>query len=136
MIRLRPAYYRDARQLWQWQHEPGTRKYARTPTAAPWDEHCRWLQKQLRNARPFKIILSDNEPVGSVRLDPYGVNWEVSIIIGRAHRRQGIAMEALRLTLDEVEEPIYAEVHPANEASHTLFQRAGWRAINGGYMSE
>jgi len=133
-VRLRPVTFEDADILLKWQCAESTRKYSRNPKAPTAPEHKEWLLNYLeRNTGVFAMILHSGEPSGALRLDPVLNGIEVSIHIDPDKYRQGIAKRALALAIRYApHKTLFAQVLPENEASHALFQSAGFIQLPGG----
>ncbi len=138
-VRLRPVVAADEARLLDWQQAPSTRQFARDPSVPTSDDHAHWFAARL--AAPcciFNIVLHGETPAGVVRLDRREAqeDYEVSIFIAPDRMRQGLGSAALTLIRRLLPETVFwAEVLPGNEASHALFQRAGYGVENGGYVS-
>jgi RimJ/RimL family protein N-acetyltransferase len=66
--------------------------------------------------------------MGFLRLDRHAEEWELSIVVAPSARRQGLAAAMLALLNDlQGGRRLFAEVLAGNDASHRLFQSAGWR---------
>lgn len=136
VVLLRPTKSTDRQIMFEWQQDPETRKYARTPGAPNWNQHCDWfLHKTADPNCLFNVILHDDRPAGILRLEPTippGTRpaYEVSILVSPERKRLGIAAHALKLAEDLVPEAdIVAEILPENEASRALFCKAGYNAF-------
>lgn len=143
-VTLRRATLDDARTMFQWQHEPTTRAYARNPQPPTWDEHVAWLGAKLADPRViFSAIMLGDEPAGVVMLDactpasPGTLAFEVSINVGVRHTRRGVGLAALRSArrlVPDVE--LHAHILHANTGSLGLFRKARYRPYaEGRYIS-
>jgi len=94
----RPATLEDARQLWEWRNDPGTRAGSRHGEKVPWLEHLAWLESSLtREDRVLLVVDDPLGPVGTVRWDLEGESeWEVSITVAPDRRGQSLARPLLR----------------------------------------
>lgn len=128
-VRLRWLETRDQDILLQWQSEPETRRFARTPAPPIPQEHASWMKRKLEDTESYPyIILSNRSEAGHIRLDNRGDFFEVSILIAPIYYGRGIALAALELLHDlHQDKVIRAEVLPQNEASQALFQKAGYK---------
>lgn len=140
-IYLKPVTIADADLLLSWQQVPSTRKFARNQNSPTIEEHYRWLRDRLSRTDSFmQLIMYDHIPAGVLRLDrlpQFKETYEISIITAPTHRRLGVARAGLKLLRELYEEfDLYAEVLPENQASHALFRQAGFKYIDGIYLSK
>lgn len=134
-VAFRPVTADDSRQLYEWQSHPVTRRYARNPAVPTYEEHEIWLGRKLKDPGcEFYIILYRNRPSGVLRLDRTNSSserYEVSISVAPERARMGLGHAALSFARALLPEASFlAEVLLANEASHALFQSAGYRRIS------
>lgn len=129
-VTLRPATRADGGAMLAWQSELGARRFAKTPRVPAPDEHFAWLDRRLADplAGPFEIIEADGAPAGVLRFDREADGaYRISILVAAAHQGRGVAARALRaggrLLVDA---ELRAEVLAGNDASHRLFQAAGY----------
>jgi UDP-2,4-diacetamido-2,4,6-trideoxy-beta-L-altropyranose hydrolase len=138
-IRLRPAASADAELLLAWQRDPRTRLHSRNPAAPQDGEHHAWFTSRLGDPECLlNIIMHGDAAAGVVRLDSRAEDgvYEISIYVAPECWRLGIGSAALaqaRALLPGAE--IWAEVLHDNNASHALFDSAGYRAEAGWYVS-
>jgi len=141
-VTLRPVTPADGPLMLEWQRHPTTRRYARNPAVPGEAEHAAWLQARLGDpATLFNIVLHGAEPAGVLRLDRMAwkgvANYEVSVLVDPGRRALGLGKAALRLALRLAPEAeLFAEVHPDNTASHSLFQSAGFQRTDGTYRHD
>ena len=97
-LAVRPADVQDARLLWEWRNDPGTRASSRNGDLIPWDQHLAWLETSLaREDRKLLLVEDEVGPVGTVRWDLEGDGeWEVSITVAPERRGQSLARPLLR----------------------------------------
>ena len=138
-IRLRPAVASDAARMLAWQRDPRTRRHFRNPLAPETDQHHVWLSARLGDPDCLlNIIMHGTVPAGVLRLDARAENdaYEIAIHVAPDSWRLGIGGAALALAralLPEAE--FWAEVLPANDASHALFAAADYRASGAWYVN-
>jgi RimJ/RimL family protein N-acetyltransferase len=141
-VTLRPATAADGAIMLEWQRHPTTRRYARNPSVPGEAEHRTWLESKLADpATLFNIVVYGNEPAGVLRLDRIAPEtaaaYEVSILIDPDKHGLGLGKAALGLAVRLVPEAeLFAEVHPDNTASHSLFLGAGFRRAGGSYRHD
>jgi spore coat polysaccharide biosynthesis predicted glycosyltransferase SpsG len=94
----RPATLEDARQLWEWRNDPGTRAGSRHGEMVPWLEHLAWVEASLtREDRVLLVVDDPLGPVGTVRWDLAGEGeWEVSITVAPDRRGRSLARSMLQ----------------------------------------
>ncbi|MGB7334916.1 MAG: UDP-2,4-diacetamido-2,4,6-trideoxy-beta-L-altropyranose hydrolase [Salaquimonas sp.] len=132
-IFLRPVEERDIKTVFDWQNEPGTRKYSLNPEPPKWESHQAWMHARLNvPTTHFHIIEHGGNPAGFVRLDREGSRrYRISILVSQAFQKLGIAgitLERVSTLHREVE--IAATVLPGNSASVALFSKAGYRQLS------
>jgi UDP-2,4-diacetamido-2,4,6-trideoxy-beta-L-altropyranose hydrolase len=130
-LELRAATMDDADLLLQWRCHPDVRRHFRNPEAPDLAMHRQWLGTVL--SRPYSqldLIVMDGAPVGSLRLDYCSEHdaHEVSITVAPSHHGQGIGGAGLGLAKRQMPHARFiADVMSENDASHRLFQKAGYR---------
>jgi UDP-2,4-diacetamido-2,4,6-trideoxy-beta-L-altropyranose hydrolase len=141
-VSLRRMRADDALILFEWQCHPDTRRFARNPQPPELEGHKKWFAARLTsNDCILTMILHGDQPAGMLRLDRdlnhLADAWEGSIVIAPDKKRLGIGEAALALGRELVPSAeLVAEVLPGNEASHRLFQKAGYvRGSDGLYRS-
>lgn len=134
MVLLRDATPDDVDRTYEWQLEPATRRFARSPEVPERAAHAAWFAAKLDDPDAvFKIVLADGEPCGVVRLDRRdGGGVEISIHVSQAFHRRGIARAALALIREaHPDVDIHAYVMSAHSASRQLFAAAGYVRVGG-----
>ena len=129
-LSLRPAQLADASLILEWQRHSETRRFARNPVIPSEAEHLNWYARKIASADcQFLIAEAQAVPVGFLRLDRRGDEWELSIVVAPEARRHRFATTMLAL-VDSFQDNrhLFAVVLPGNDASHRLFQSAGWRS--------
>jgi UDP-2,4-diacetamido-2,4,6-trideoxy-beta-L-altropyranose hydrolase len=128
-VSLRRMDADDVMVLFKWQCHPDTRRFARNPKPPELEGHKKWFAARLASKDCIlTMILHGSEPAGMLRFDREPDDaWQVSILIAPEKVRLGIGVAALALGRALVPSAeLVAEVVPGNEASHRLFQRAGY----------
>ena len=136
-VYLKPATLDDRDLLFNWQSQASVRKYSRTNHNISFDEHCHWYENTLKNTNRNLFIITEQwlggteSPVGMLRLDLQGEQYEVSILICPSQQGRGLAKKALdAISIDFKRLPILATVHPENIPSQILFSKAGFKKIS------
>ena len=130
---LRPVTAEDAKLLFEWTNEAETRKNSFSSEPVLWENHVKWLEKKIvdRNCL-FFIMMVDEEPVGTVRLD---VDEEertgtISYSIDKRFRGQGLGGRILALAEEKAKEAglqcLVGGVKPENKASGKCFVKNGY----------
>ena len=128
----------DAYALWLWANDAETRTAAFDRLEIVWDEHIRWVERQLASPEAMLMIarLPDGRPVGSIRFDTEDA-WRtarLSYVVapearghgyGAALVEQGVAALFAQHSTAEVK----ALVRSGNAASLRIFRRLGWSEI-------
>lgn len=138
-LSLRLATQLDVEQVYAWQCEPETRRYALNKDVPSLAEHQAWMTKKLASKSDYFYVIeltkSKDEKavsVGVVRLDKTAENtYTISIFIAPEHFGKGVAKLALKqVDILHPTKIIHAVVLKENTASQALFSRAGYQRIN------
>ncbi len=71
LLSLRRATRDDARLLWEWANDPGTRAQSFVQDAIPWDRHVAWLDERVSDPDvAIYLAADDGGLVGQVRAAP------------------------------------------------------------------
>ena len=104
----------------------------RNPAVPTEAEHLEWFARKLASPEcEFLIGEKDGQRVGFLRMDRRGDEWEVSILVAPGRRSNGCG-KAMLNALVRGSRRFVAEVLPANERSHELFQSCGWQLSGDG----
>jgi GNAT superfamily N-acetyltransferase len=133
-LNLRAASMNDAKTLWRWRNDPGTRAASRHSAELPFEDHLGWLERSLATDERILLLASDQTgDVGTVRWDLLRKGeWEVSITVAPERRGQSLGGALLRAAERELVllrgAPVtsIAGVHEGNVASRRLFESAGY----------
>lgn len=138
-LSLRFATSKDIEQVYNWQCEPETRRYALNKNVPSLAEHTNWMTKKLANENDYFYIieLAANKckktvSVGVVRLDKSDKEYyTISIFITPEHFGKGIGKYALKqIDILHPKKFINAVVLKENTASQFLFSNAGYIRVN------
>lgn len=135
---LRRATPDDEALMLAWQSAPGARIHSRNPSAPEPHEHRAWFRRMLCDPNcVFNIVVCEGCPVGVLRLDERCEGaYEISILVASEYQNRKIGGNALALARSVVPQAlIRAEIHPDNEASIRMFERAGYRQVGGHWAS-
>jgi len=132
-LHLRLAGPGDVDTLYEWQSDPGTRRFARVKAAPTRAEHGAWVRRYFADPdRALLIVEQDGLAAGSLRLD-----WkrdeqkcEISIVVAPHCRGRGLGARMLAL-LRRVAPGgrLFGYVEDANSSSQKAFRSAGFTQI-------
>ena len=129
-VQLIAAQAQDCTLFYQWQTEPGARRFFRNPQVPVWSDHRSWYLKVLRcrAVMLYKIMLC-GMAAGYIRLDIHNRrDAEISVLITRKFQGLGLAATALKICVFQHPElRFYAAIKDGNYASRRSFRRAGFR---------
>lgn len=131
-VSVRHAELRDEGLLLEWANDPLTRANGYNPAAIKPEDHARWFRGRLRNplgCRLFIVETIGSVPVGQVRFDDRGGEWEVSYSVAPEFRGRGVGrpmMEAALRELGYEASTIIGQVKPGNIASRRIFEALGF----------
>ena len=137
-LNLRFATVKDVEQVYNWQCEPETRRYALNKDVPTLEEHTAWMTRKLASENDYFYIIElaasrDKKAtsVGVVRLDKSDKEtYTISIFIAPEQFGKGIAKYALKqIDILHPKAFIDAVVLKENTASQTLFSRAGYTRV-------
>ena len=139
-IRLRALEPDDLDLLMRWENDPQTWRVSNT--LAPYSRYVlrRYLEQSaddIFTTRQLKLVVVDKASSAAVGLvdlfdfEPYHRRAEIGVLVDAAFRRQGIATEAVRLTLEYAFghlhlHQVYCHVDENNTASCEMFLKAGF----------
>lgn len=132
-VRLRMADRTDRDRILAWQRDQRTREFARDPEPPTAREHAKWFARSLLDMDRFLMVIEHGcEPAGILRLDRLECpdTYEVSIFVAPEKYRLGIASAALSLARALIPNAtLHATILSGNDASHRLFQSAGYHLL-------
>lgn len=130
---IRVAGRGDEEMLLRWRNDPSARLWFTDLDPVPRKSHREWLLRQLEHQPICMWIAQRGDlPVGCVRLDMGDRSrGRVSVVVASHARGTGVGtcliswVDQKAVALGCVE--VFAEVHPGNIASTSLFTAAGYR---------
>ena len=141
----REATLDDAKLLFEWRNDEGTRVRSRSTGELDWNSHIEWLELSVASTqRRLLIVENEHSPVGTVRWDRVGDDrWEISITVAPRERGQGRSAAVLAMgeqaMSDQAPVTLVADIHTNNHASLRLFAAAGYTpdrpADPGGFLT-
>lgn len=138
-LSLRFATSKDIEQVYSWQCEPETRRYALNKSVPSLAEHTTWMTKKLASENDYFYIIElaankceKTASVGAVRLDKSDKEYyTISIFVSPEHFGKGIGKYALKqIDILHPKAFINAIVLKENIASQFLFSNAGYIRVN------
>jgi len=137
-LRARPARLDDEALLLQWANDPLVRQNAFSTAAIDSATHHAWFRERLRdlgNCRLYVVETEEGFPVGQVRFERRGPEWEIDYSLDRSCRGRGLGrpmLETAMLTLrsSEAGAVVRGRVKAANAASRRVFEGLGFGAKN------
>ena len=132
VLSLRPATPDDARRVWEWRNEEGTRRASFQSAVIPYEAHEAWFPRLLAKTDSRMFIADvDGVPAGVVRVDNLAAEPEISIALAPAARGRGYGSRAIddacaRVFRETAAPAIVALVRRDNPASASAFLRAGF----------
>jgi UDP-2,4-diacetamido-2,4,6-trideoxy-beta-L-altropyranose hydrolase len=135
-LELRPTVESDCEIFWEWANEPGARAASFRNKAISWEHHTQWFHTKLSDPKAilYTAINGEDLPIGELRYQVDGERAVLSIGLGARFRgcgwgRKMIALGIEKLFQESAVEFIDAYVKPSNEASLSLFARAGFTRL-------
>lgn len=133
MLRYRRATEEDLELYYQWAGDKEVRSNSFSSDPIPYDNHVSWFKKKIKeNSTMMLLFLSEEKPVGQVRIERSGPTAVIGISIAAEFRGKGLASEMLRTTAE-----LYIKEHPdtaidafikeENQSSINAFQKAGFK---------
>lgn len=124
-ISLRRPSPTDAKVIFHWQRELGTRNFFYNPSTPQISEHFLWYRSVVTSKKHFfRLIYWDDQPVGFINCYFNKGEVNVSILISSDARGRGIGSKAICLTGEIFSDhTLNAKVHNQNIASLKLFKK-------------
>lgn len=136
-LQARIARLDDEDLLLYWANDPLVRSNAFNPEAIIAETHQKWFYKRLRDPENCKIYIVETEdrlPIGQVRFERAGGEWEIHYSIAAYARSRGIshkmllaAIEEFRALFDQVN--IFAQVKRQNKVSQRVLRGLKFQKI-------
>lgn len=131
LMTLRPATRKDARLLFAWRNDPGTRAASFSTEKVPWERHVAWLDRVIGSPDTIhRIAMLDGREVGVLRLERRGRAATISINVAPDSRSRGLAAPLIRAGLAAASwvgiRQLDALIRSENIASRRAFGAAGF----------
>lgn len=135
-FRFQKVQMQDREQIFEWSNAPEVRSVSFNSHPIPWDGHCQWFKKKLRDPCCFfyKVLWLDHV-IGQVRFDRSGRNANMSVVLDKKFRGKGLGGPVIRTAVRHVLgiapgiRTINAFIKGENTASAKAFLRAGFRLV-------
>lgn len=136
-ITLRRATLEDSKIIFRWRNDIEARTVSRSTLEVGWEEHSSWFDERLAldHDESVWIILQDDIPVGSARIEKYADDdrAEISIVLAPDQRNRGLGQAAIKQLADIVRSmgrvPV-AFVRLDNGRSMNAFRKSGFNFVD------
>ncbi len=133
---LRNAALEDLEITYTWTNHPQTRRYAFKKGFIPLEEHSEWFAEKIKDQNCiFKLLISEGEPVGSIRYDVKGEEGLISYLVAPNQTGKGLGTKLLELSVLGLQKErkdiksIKGLVKKENIASIKIFEKLGFDKI-------
>lgn len=141
-LTVRPARSDDTEMVYRWRNDASTRAVSLGTAEIAYDDHLRWMAATLAAPdRALFVAVVGPLPVGVIRFDLRGNDtWEVSLYTDPGLHGLGLgtrmllAGETALIHAGHDVSAFYARIVSGNEVSTKMFERAGYKAGDGGYL--
>lgn len=130
---LRSVAPEDREIIWRIANSPEVRAVSCSSADIPWEDHCRWFERQLASTAAlfYTVCDPDGSAAGYVRFTVEKGAAAISTALDAQHRGRGLGTAAIvqgcRLCRNAFPGlSIVALVHPGNAASRKAFLKAGF----------
>lgn len=128
-VTLRRAGLADCERVYAYNAAPATRAVSGSHEPFSFDDHQRWYAERLVDAHTQMWIIEENtRPVGVVRIDARA-DARISIALAAEAQGRSIGRRAVALACQQWAQPVTAEVHESNAASHACFAASGFHRV-------
>lgn len=133
---VRHAEVRDEALLLEWTNDPVTRRNAFSSRQITPAEHRFWFRSRLRNPKNCVIYVIETTsgiPLGQVRFDRRGNEWEISYAVAPLFRGRGVGRAMLSSAIDAFRSgnanvDLFGQVKVGNSASARIFEALNFEA--------
>jgi UDP-2,4-diacetamido-2,4,6-trideoxy-beta-L-altropyranose hydrolase len=137
-LKVRLATLDDEALLLEWANDPATRSNAFSPGTITPATHAVWFRQRLGNragCRLYIVETVDGIPIGMVRFDRSGNEWEVHYSIAQSLRGRGLGRAALAAALADLaaemrDATVFGQVKESNHASRKVFESLAFTEIS------
>jgi UDP-2,4-diacetamido-2,4,6-trideoxy-beta-L-altropyranose hydrolase len=129
-LKARLARLDDEALLLDWANDPATRSNAFSPGQIAAATHAAWFRNRLGNkggCRLYIVETVDGTPIGMVRFERSGDEWEVHYSVAQHFRGRGLGRPALAAALADLatgehDATVFGQVKEDNHASRRVFE--------------
>ena len=129
-LKPRLATLDDEALLLEWANDPATRGNAFSPEQISAETHAAWFRNRVGNkaeCRLYIVETVDRTPIGSVRFERSGDEWEVHYSVAQHFRGRGLGRPALAAALADLaaemrDATVFGHVKENNHASRRVFE--------------
>ena len=137
-LKARSATLDDEALLLEWANDPATRSNAFSPGQIAADTHAAWFRQRLGNnagCRLYIVETVDGTPIGMVRFERSGDEWEVHYSVAQHFRGRGLGRSALAAALADLaaemrDATVFGQVRETNHASRKVFESLAFTEIS------
>jgi len=135
IFHLRRALCSDVNITFKWANEPLVRKFSLTQSPITWEDHVDWFQKKIKdNDCAYFIVVHENIPIGSLRLDVSNAVATISYLLDPIFHGKGFgskilkAAQELSKVLNLKIQTFCGVVKKQNIASIKIFEKLGYQS--------
>lgn len=132
-VYLRKAEISDMKLLYTWANDPIVRQNSFNTATILLEDHMKWFNRIMNDDNVIQyILMSEDIPIGQIRLNIEGTTAEIGYSIGAEYRGCGYGHKILKLMINEIKDTrpevkeLVAKVKPGNIASKSLFEDEGY----------
>jgi len=120
--------------LYKWHNLKTVLKSSLKGKKISYKEHSEWFLQQLQSKNIIKMIYSNKNPIGVIRLEKQNSFFLLSYMIAPKYRRKGFAFEAIKQIISDSKyekiKKIVAIVKKDNIPSIKIFLKLKFKQIN------
>lgn len=139
-LRLREATIEDLQLVFEWANDDDVRHNSFNQEKIPFENHVKWFERRIELMNTTKesyifILLADEKAAGQVRIDSENAEAEISYLIAKDYRGNGLAKKMLLLLEEEkiLEilkiKKLTAKVKEENLASAKVFKALNYELV-------
>jgi UDP-2,4-diacetamido-2,4,6-trideoxy-beta-L-altropyranose hydrolase len=133
-MELKKVTLNDWETLFKWRNDTVTRENSHNSEPVSKEQHLSWLENSLQNENRILLMAYHNEvPAGTVRADIKEGVANLSWTISPDERGKGFGKLMVKKFVNQLAQPVHAEVKSGNVASIKIAEYAG---LNKDYESE
>jgi UDP-2,4-diacetamido-2,4,6-trideoxy-beta-L-altropyranose hydrolase len=137
-LKARLSNLEDEALLLEWANDPATRSNAFSPGQIAPATHSAWFRKRLGDragCRLYIVETVDGTPVGMVRFERSGDEWEVHYSVAQGFRGRGLGRPVLATALADLasemkDATVFGQVKENNHASRKVFESLAFSEIS------